>query len=197
MIVEVCPMILRRLVYILLIAMILSLTSVVHSDQQTQTNQTQTQTQINGDEKQLEAEIQALLLAVKAGKDAEVIELNKRMLLPDPQGWFKNTFGDEAGANLAEGYKKWAKEMKSDMAVKELKMVQDSGRSEVVIKEIVATGDPGHYQDQILSTMVMKPQIYQIRLIKHGSPGEFFNLGFFTIVDGSFRNIGDLKAVRK
>lgn len=195
MIVEVCGMILRRSVCILFVAMILVVTGFVYGEEQTQTNQTQTRT--NGDEKQLEVEIQALLLAVKNGKEAEVIELNKKMLLPDPEEWFKNAFGDDAGVKLAEAYKEWAKHMKSDLSVEELKMVQDSGRSEMVIKEIVATGDPRHYQDQILSTMVAKPQIYQIRLIKHGSPGEFFDLGFFTIVDGVFRNIGDLKAVRK
>lgn len=188
-------MALWRSVYILLLAMIPLLASVVHGAEQTQVNQTQTRT--NGDEKQLEADIQALWLAVKTGKEAEVIELNKKMLLPDPEGWFKNTFGDDAGAKLAEAYKEWAKQMKSKRSVEELKMVQDSGRSEVVVREIVETGDSNHYQDQILSTMVMKPEIYQIRLIKDGSPGEFFDLGFFVYVDGAFRNIGHLKAVRK
>lgn len=189
-------MILRRSFYIFLLAMFL--TGIVYSsDEQNQTQTNEIQTQTKGDEKQLDADIQSLLQAVRSGKETEVSELNKKMLLPDPQGWFKTVFGDDAGAKLAEQYKEWAKFMKSDRSAEELKLVLDSGRSELVVREIVETGDANHYQDQILSTMVIKPEIYQIRLIKHGSPGEFFDLGFFMYVDGAFRNIGDLKAVRK
>jgi hypothetical protein len=152
----------------------------------------------NGDDKQLETSVRRLLDTVKNGKSSEVIELDKKMILPDAEGWFRKVFGDDAGSKLAADYKHWADEMKSENAVKELKLVVDSGRLEIVVRKVVETNDPNHYYNEILSKMKMvtKPDIYEVRLIKPHSPGEFFELGFFTDLDGDFRNIGDLRAVR-
>jgi hypothetical protein len=155
------------------------------------------QSQDQDDPKQLEAFVRSLFDTVKTGKPSEVIDLNKKTFLADPDGWFKKVFGDESGGKLNDEYASLLKIMKSEDFVKELHLVLDSGRSQIVVSKIVAAGDPEHYQDQILSAMLVKPEIYEVRLIKPGSPGEFFDLGFFTYIDGAFRNIGNLKAVRK
>lgn len=155
------------------------------------------QSQDQEDPKQLQGFVENLFGTVKTGKPSEVIELNKKTLLPDPEGWFTKVFGEDSGHKLNEEYAHFVKNMKSEDFVKGLHLVLDSGRSQVVVTNIVGTGKPESYQDQILASMLVKPQIYEVRLIKPGSPGEFYDLGFFTYIDGAFRNVGNLKAIRK
>jgi len=190
--------------FCLLFALFMTLSTLLFgADQANQTQQTQTQTQtvplqtfLSADESQLQSMIQNLLNTSKTAKEAEMIELDKKLILPNYEIWFKQVFGDAAGVKLAEEYKELDKHLRSDHSVKELKIVLDSGRSEIVVTRLAETSDPKHYYNQILSKMETKPEIYEVRLDKPGKAGEFFEMGFFSYVDGAFRLLGDFRAIR-
>ena len=73
------------------------------------------------------------------------------------------------------------------------------GRATPQVVPVAATGDPGYSMDKRIGAMKVPVVLCHVRLTRRDEPREFlenlFDLGFFALVEGEYRCVGDLRSV--
>lgn len=132
-------------------------------------------------------------LSAAEGDDAE--KLGKDLALPDAQKFFTTTFGPELATQLASEY---ATDVPKLGTIHQFfKAGQAKGRTEILVEKHVSAEDENAngLQEAALKAMKTPMPIYTINVVE---PGKTIgsSLWSFAYVDGSYRYLGKLKAVK-
>jgi TonB family protein len=133
-----------------------------------------------------------ILRATKRG-DSQALDLFVRSLvLPKDSAWFKKTFGDETGKNVAAGYAAIQGELPSMLAQE----------FSVLVAEKLSAAHAHRFQDAcdseadetqypVLAARAIPEPLYAVRVMNaSGDRGRL--LGLFAYVDNSFRYLGSV-----
>ncbi len=146
----------------------------------------------------LKQQVEDVFTAVKVGDKEKAAKLIKWMMLPEPEAWFKQTFGDTAiGKKLLEGYKASAASFEATM----MKVFEDrvkDGRTFPSAFKIEGKDDPNAARMQVeaMAVMQQKTALYTVKLGKQaGATG--FSIWSWVYVDGQFRLVGKMKQIEE
>lgn len=136
-----------------------------------------------------------MLRTARAGDWDGLARLSRGLELKDA-GWFRRTFGDEAGARLAAEYAKMAPSLEPELRKLMGKVVQDHAIDIEALRADRADDPqmPGAVQDALAAMRQPQP-LYLVRFKQPGaSLGQ--TLFAFVYVDGGFRLIGKMRALK-
>lgn len=143
----------------------------------------------------LKAMFSDLMKAVEKKDEKSASTLAGNLVVPGYDAWFKQTFGDEAGARVSAEYAKNVPNASKDLP-KAVAMFITKGRTEVKAERFDDAGNPdaNTYQDVAFKAMKAKVPLYSVRLVKPGekSGTHLYN---FVYVDGGFRFTGKMLAL--
>lgn len=132
-------------------------------------------------------------LSAAEGDDAE--KMGKELALPEPEKFFTATFGPEVGPQLASEYSTDVPKLPTIHTF--FKAGKAKGRTELLIEKHVSADDENAngLQEAAIRAMKTPIPIYTINVVE---PGKTIgsSLWSFAYVDGSFRYLGKLKAVK-
>ena len=137
------------------------------------------------------------ILSASDAKDAQkLVTMTQSLLLPDPEAWFKKTYGDELGAKLAVDYKNDHKNFGLSLA-RLFYNLKDPKTLEIEVTCIQALDDTGAKALQKLAIAAMKEPapLYTASITKEGT-GAHITLWSIVYVDGQFRLAGKMRAVK-
>lgn len=136
-----------------------------------------------------------LLAAVKAGDKDKSGALVRSLALPRSAAWFTKIFGDDAGARLETEYQALLPDLVKQLTALYSRCI-DMGQTEVRAIRIENAGDAATgLQNSAFEAMKTPVALYTVKLVK---PGDDLGMALwsFAHVDGSFRLIGKLRAVK-
>ena len=141
------------------------------------------------DRRQLRSQLQSLLQAVSTGKQKKASQMMVACLLSDPNAYLQEILGDgfvEDTKQMNNTYRKYAEFMSTERAVNELASIlsDDSGRTQIQIKDIVTNPNPQHWHNQWLSVTRHRVQLYEVRLVNPKDTKSFFDFGVYCVIDG-------------
>ena len=115
-------------------------------------------------------------------------------MLPDPEMWFRDTFGNEHVDKLVKEYAVWS--VRIPELPKELRRQRKSGRTELLTERFDSADDEmaTTFQAIALRKMETKEPLYSLRLVEPGAH-EGWHLWSFAFVDGKVRFVGRLMAL--
>lgn len=127
------------------------------------------------------------------GEDAE--KLGRELALPDAQKFFSGTFGPELGPQLASEYATDVPKLPTIHMF--FKAGKAKGRTELLIEKHVSADDENcnGLQEAAIRAMKTPIPIYTVNMVE---PGKTIgsSLWSFAHVDGSFRYLGKMKALK-
>jgi hypothetical protein len=135
-----------------------------------------------------------MMSAIKAGDGDRADALAGTFELKAPQDWFRDTFGDELGAELYREYAP-ARERLFEITTL-LGALQKKGLTRVQVERFTQTGDDSAvgYQSKALERMVKPTALYSVRL-QNAEGTEVFHLWSFVYQSGWFRWVGKTRKV--
>lgn len=147
---------------------------------------------VDDTEAALQAQIESILAAADGGDVGAVSTACVALALPDPEEWFAEVFGEEAGGNLASDYDEQAKSMGADLSELFADAVAE-GRVEVRVTKIGSADDANATggQRKALEAMARPVALYSVRLVKPGETSGM-HIWSFVYVDGAFRLAGKM-----
>jgi hypothetical protein len=133
-------------------------------------------------------------LAAAYNENAATLEtLSTLLIVPDPDVYFVNVFGEEKGKQIAEGYKTQSAEIKKELP----KFFAESiskGQTDIRVTRMDNPDDPEAtgLQSRALAAMKNRTALYAVRFVK---PGEDAGMAFWSFVyyKGAFRFITKLR----
>jgi len=141
----------------------------------------------------LKGQMNAALAAAKAGDNEKLDGLLKALVLPEAEAWFKDVFGDEAGARLAEEYVEVAKRFPPDAAKFFGQMATKEGLEIAVAKlEKADDKEARGLQRSALGAMKKPVPLYDVRFVGKDTRQSVWS---FVYCKGAFRFAGKMKAV--
>ncbi len=149
-----------------------------------------------GDPVALKRIFEDVYAATKAGDRAKVSGTIKGLLLPEPEAWFKTTFGDEKGAALAAEYAENSKNFETGLS----QLLADclkKNQTDIQVERFDKADAPGATggQKRAMENMKQLVPLYSVRLV---NPGEKYgqHLWSFVFLDGRFHIVGKMSALR-
>lgn len=132
------------------------------------------------------------ILAADGEKQAALI---KGLALPDSAAWFKKTFGDEVGAKLDAEYQGLLKDLEGGLAKLYAKCKADGQTAVRAIRLEKAGPEATGLQNSAFEAMKTPAVLYTVKLTK---PDEKLGMSLwsFAHVDGAFRLVGKMRAVK-
>ena len=140
--------------------------------------------------KGLERLVQDLLAAKKNGDENAFREMVRKMVLPDPDGWFRETFGEENGTVMVKPYLQKITGMEESLS-KGFGETLANGLTHLRILRFSEPCSPGATEahNPVLWNMRKQRPLYEARfLAADWSTG--VSLWYFAYVDGAFRYLG-------
>jgi len=141
----------------------------------------------------LKGQMSAALAAAKAGDNEKLALLLKALVLPEPEAWFKDVFGDEAGARLAEEYVEVAKRFPPDATKFFAQMATKEGLEIAVTKlEKADDKEARGLQRSALGAMKKPVPLYDVRFVGKDVRQSVWSFVYHT---AAFRFVGKMKRV--
>jgi hypothetical protein len=137
------------------------------------------------------------ILNASAAKDAErLLALTQSLVLPDPDAWFTETFGEKLGKKLAADYKAEHKNFGPAMA-RLFFSLDEPKKLEIKISVVQALddGNAKGYQLIAIAAMQQPAALYTASITKEGTSAHI-TLWSIVYVDGRFRLAGKMRAIK-
>lgn len=110
------------------------------------------------------------------------------LILPDPDVWFANTFGEDNGEKLSETYKSDQKRLEKSL-MNQLNYAVKENRTTVTTRPIARASTPNDsLADVVLSSLKRTEALYEVFLSNQGSESNSF-AGLFFYDEGMFRTV--------
>ncbi|HUT34691.1 MAG TPA: hypothetical protein VNE39_14475 [Planctomycetota bacterium] len=141
----------------------------------------------------LKGQMSAALAAAKAGDNEKLGQLVNGFILPEPEAWFKDVFGDETGARLAEEYVEVAKRFPPD-ATKFFGQMASKEGLEIVVAKLDKADDKEArgLQRSALGAMKKPVPLYDVRFVGKDVRQSVWS---FVYHKAAFRFVGKMKRV--
>jgi hypothetical protein len=137
------------------------------------------------------------ILDASAAKDGDrIMLLTQSLLLPDPDAWFTQTFGDKLGKKLAADYRSEHKNF-GPALTRLFYSLKEPRQLDVQITVVQALDDSNAkgYQLIAIAAMQQPTPLYTASITKQGT-GAHITLWSIVYVDGRFRLAGKMRAVK-
>lgn len=139
--------------------------------------------------------LKQLATDLRSADAAEGAKIGKDLALPDPSAFFSVTFGAEHAAKLASDYAVDVPKLPTINGF--FKMAESNGKTELLIERHTSPDDDeaNALQESALRAMKTPVALYTINCVE---PGKTIgsSLWSFAYVDGKFRYLGKLKALK-
>jgi len=139
--------------------------------------------------------LKQLATDLSAASDDDSAKMGKELTLPNADKWFAATFGPELGPKLATEYSSEAAKLPTIGSF--FKAAKAKGKSDLLIEKHMTADDDGAniLQEEAIKAMKTPVPLYTINAVE---PGKTIgsSLWSFVYVDGNFRYVGKLKAVK-
>jgi len=144
----------------------------------------------------LQAAIEELLAAGKAGDANKVEAIARAMVLPDHEAWFRRTFGAEHAPKLAAEYEKLIATLEKEFEGLLAQVVKEN-RTTVRIKSFRSAedADANGNQKRALRAMKTKAVLYSARLVRPEDRVGGIHFYSFVHAGGAFRFLGKMQAL--
>ena len=141
-----------------------------------------------------QARMQQLVHACVHGDDTAAAMDVKDLLLPDPVGWFRKTFGEEYVKGLVAEYAIWS--VRIPQLPAELVKNRSAGKTELLTERFETSDDDmaTTFQAIALRKMKVRTSLYSMRLVEPGEE-DGWHVWSFAWVDGKVRFVGRLMAL--
>lgn len=135
------------------------------------------------------------ILQTAAGRPQDLPAQLRDLVLPNHQNWFRQVFGGQTGAVLAQEYGRRVPTFEIDLHKLFAAMVRE-GKTEVRVNRIDRIGDPlaTGLQNKLLAAMRQTVPLYSVRMAKPAEKRST-HLWSFVYVDGGFRLVGKMRAI--
>ncbi len=129
--------------------------------------------------------------AVKSGNEERVAALIRRMEIPDYQHWFDKVFGPSDGATLTITYRDHRETDRENFLDNLKRLVQNYGELVIDRVEDMPVPDEGRINKALRESLKQPVAFYSAAWRRPLPPSSYSNnpLGFFTLIDGSFRRM--------
>ncbi|GMV17373.1 MAG: hypothetical protein HS104_11815 [Polyangiaceae bacterium] len=139
--------------------------------------------------------LKQLATDLSTASDSDGEKMGKDLALPDPSGFFTKTFGADNASKLASDYATDVPKLGTIGSF--FKAAQAKGKTEILIEKHTSPDDDNanSLQEAAIRAMKAPTAIYTINCVE---PGKTIgsSLWSFAYVDGKFRYLGKLKALK-
>ena len=144
----------------------------------------------------LKAQMTQVLAAVKADDKEKVEQLTQGLVLPDPEAWFKEVFGDELGEKVAADYTRRVKDLPTGVA-KTIARYIEQGYTEVNARKAQKDDDLKDVPGRVRAAFAAMKKPVPLYAAGFCKPGEKWGNAIysFVYVKDAFRVIGKLRPI--
>ncbi len=133
--------------------------------------------------------------AAKDNNQSKLLQLTSSMILPDPEKWFKKTFGESFGPNYAEEYAKDRDNLPVTLASSFLAIIQE-GYTNFEVQRFIGNCDESIHKDEF-QVLIARDREEPLSVLRFHNSDTTKTLKFFAYVDGGFRFLGVLGLPRR
>ncbi len=144
--------------------------------------------------KRFRTRMERLVHICTTGTDQEAAADARALLLPDPEGWFRDTFGNEHVQALVAEYRPW--EQRIPQLPAEVRRNVKSGKVQLLAERFEDSDDEmaTTFQAIALRKMTHRVPLYSMRLVEPGQE-DGWHVWSFAWVGGKLRFVGRMMAL--
>ena len=143
----------------------------------------------------LEKLVKDIFRSGESGDQARFDALVGGLVLPQPEKWFAETFGDDLGAGLERNYREFRQTLPNRLGDFFRQMIKNHATGVEAFKyEESCDDNAGELIYPVIALRVKPVALYELRF---PTGGKFYRLWAFAYVDGSFRYVGEIRSVQE